>query len=117
MLSKILLSRLTLCAEKITGIISVDFDATGQLQIIYSAFTQYLRKKRECTEAVHHLFTEFKKANDSVLYNLLIESGIPMNLLTPIKMCLNEICSRVRVDKYLSDKFPIKKGLKQRDAL
>jgi retron-type reverse transcriptase len=32
-------------------------------------------------------------------------------------MCLNETCSRVRVGKHLSDKFPIKNGLKQGDAL
>jgi hypothetical protein len=34
-----------------------------------------------------------------------------------IKMCLNETYSRVRVDKHLSDTFPIKNGLKQGDAL
>ena len=32
-------------------------------------------------------------------------------------MCLSETCSRVRVGKYLSDMFPIRNGLKQRDAL
>jgi hypothetical protein len=37
MLSNILLSRLV-------GIINVDFDATGQLLIIYSGFVKYLRK-------------------------------------------------------------------------
>jgi len=31
------------------------------------------------------------------------------------KMCLNETYSRVRVDKYLSDVFPIKNILKQGD--
>jgi hypothetical protein len=37
LLSNILLSRLTQYAEKIIGIINVDFDATGQLLILYSA--------------------------------------------------------------------------------
>jgi hypothetical protein len=32
-------------------------------------------------------------------------------------MCLNETNSRVRVGKHLSDRFPIKSGLKQGDAL
>jgi hypothetical protein len=32
-------------------------------------------------------------------------------------MCLNETCSKVRVAKLLSDKFPIQNGLKQGDAL
>jgi len=39
-LSKILLSRLTPYAEKITGDISVDFNATGQPLIIHSAFVE-----------------------------------------------------------------------------
>jgi len=43
-LSNILLSRLTPYAEEIIGIVSVDFDAAGQLLIIYSAFVKYLRK-------------------------------------------------------------------------
>jgi len=30
--------------RKLLGIMSVDFDATGQLLIIYSAFVKYLRK-------------------------------------------------------------------------
>jgi len=29
---------------KLLGLISVDFDATGQLLIIYSAFVKYLKK-------------------------------------------------------------------------
>jgi len=30
--------------RKLLGIINVDFDTTGQLRIIYSAFVKYLRK-------------------------------------------------------------------------
>jgi len=44
LLSPILLSRLTLYTGKLSGIISVDFDATGQLLITYSAFVRHLRK-------------------------------------------------------------------------
>jgi len=32
--------------RKLMGIINLDFDATGQLLIIYSAFIKYLRKKQ-----------------------------------------------------------------------
>jgi len=69
---------------------------------------------------VLQLFTNFKKAYDSgrkeVLHNTVIEFGIPMKMVRLIKMCLNETYSRVRLDKYLSDMFPIKNGLKQGDA-
>jgi len=51
------------------------------------------------------------------LYNILIEFGIPMELVRLIKVCLNEPYSRFRVDKHLSDMFPIANGLKQVNAL
>jgi len=79
---------------------------------IYSAFIKYLRKKWEYTEAVHQLFIDFRKAYDSVwkevLYNILFEFGIPMKLVRLIKMCLTETYSRVRLDKNLSDLFPVR---------
>jgi hypothetical protein len=34
-----------------------------------------------------------------------------------IKMCFNETCSKVSIDKHFSDSFPIQNGLKQGDAL
>jgi hypothetical protein len=107
--------------RKLLGIISVDFDVTGQLLITYSAFIKYLKKKWEYDEALHQLFIDFKKAYDSVrrkvLYNILTEFGIPMKLVRLLKMCLSETYSRVWVGKHLSDMFPIKNGLKQGDAL
>jgi hypothetical protein len=70
---------------------------------------------------VHLLFTVFKKAYDlvrkEVSYNILTECVIPMKLVRLIKMCLNETYSRGWIGKHLSDKFPIKNGLKQGDAL
>jgi hypothetical protein len=70
---------------------------------------------------VHQLFIDIEKASDSikreVLYNLLFEFGIHKKLVRLIKMCLNVTCSRVRVGKLLSDKFPIQNGLKQGGAL
>jgi hypothetical protein len=63
----------------------------------------------------------FRKAYNSVrrevLYNILIEFGIPRKLVGLIQMSLNETYSTVRIDKNLSDKFPIQHGLKQGDAL
>jgi len=44
-LSSILLSNLTPCEEELLRNIRVDFDATNQLLIIYSAFVKYLKKR------------------------------------------------------------------------
>jgi hypothetical protein len=61
---------------------------------------------------MHQLFIDIKIAYDSVrrevLYNILIECGIPMKLVRLIKMCLTETYSRVRVDKYLSGMFSVR---------
>jgi hypothetical protein len=82
---------------------------------------QILDKKWEYNETLHQLFIDFKKAHDSVsgevLYNILIEFGVPMKLVRLIKMCLYETYSKVRIGKYLSDTYPIQNGLKQGDAL
>ena len=70
---------------------------------------------------MHQLFIDFKKAYDSVrrevLYNILIEFGVPQKLVRLIKMCLTETFRRLQVGKNLSDMFPIRNGLKQGDAL
>jgi hypothetical protein len=67
--------------KKLLGIVNVDFEATGQLLIIQSAFVKYLREKMDYNEAVHQLFTGFKKDYDSVrrdvLCNILIELVFP----------------------------------------
>jgi hypothetical protein len=82
---------------------------------------QRLEKKWECDEPVHQIFIDFKKAYDSVrkevLYNILIEFGVPMKLVRLIKMHLNEAYSKVHIGKHFSDSFPIQNGLKQGDAL
>ena len=82
---------------------------------------QILEEKWEYNEAVHQLFIDFKKTYYSfrreVLYNILIEFGIPMKLESLIKMHLNGTCNRVCVGKHLSDIFPIRNGLKLGDAL
>ena len=70
---------------------------------------------------MHQLFIDFKKVYDSVgrevLCNILSEFGIPMKLVRLIKMYLTETYRRIWVGKNLSDKFPIRNGLKQGDAL
>jgi len=39
-----------------------------------------------------------------------------MKLVRLVKMCLNETYKIFRVDKHLSDVFPIRNGLKEGDA-
>jgi hypothetical protein len=55
---------------------------------------QRLEKKWEYNEEVHQLFIDFKKAYASVrrevLYNILIEFGIPRKLARLIKLFLTE---------------------------
>jgi hypothetical protein len=86
--------------SKVLGTINVHFNAAGQLLIIYSASIKCLKSKWECNEAVHQLFTDFKKDHDSVrgevLHNIL-GFGIPMKLVRLIKMCLHATYSRIRV--------------------
>ncbi|KAJ4431048.1 hypothetical protein ANN_19641 [Periplaneta americana] len=89
--------------------------------IEHSFHIAILKKKWDYKGTVHQLFTDFKKAYDSVkrevLYNILIEFGIPKKLVRLIKICLSETYSRVRIGQFLSYAFPIHCGLKQRDAL
>jgi hypothetical protein len=53
----------------------------------------------------------------NIKYTVFSEFGIPMKLVRPIEMCLNEIYNNVRIGKHLSDDFPIQNGLKQGEAL
>jgi hypothetical protein len=102
------------------GITNADFNIIEQ-QLISFFIQQILEKKWEYNGTVHQLFINFKKAYDSVrreiLHNILIESGIPRQLVKLIKMYLNEIYSTVNTGKNLPDKFTIQNGLKQGDTL
>ena len=70
---------------------------------------------------MHQLFFDFKKVYDSVrkevLYNIIMEFGIPKKLRKLIKLYLTETYSRVWLGKNFSDMFPIRIGSKQGDAL
>jgi hypothetical protein len=120
-LSSILLARLIPYADEIIGDHQCGFwhNRSTTDQIFY--IQQIMEKKWQYNGTVHQLFIYFKKAYSSVrrevLYNILIEFGIPRKLVGLIKMCLNETYSTVHIGKYKSDKFPIQNGLKQGDAL
>jgi hypothetical protein len=120
-LSNILLARLTPYVNEIIGDHQCGFchNRSTIYQIFY--IQQILEKKWEYNGTAHQLFIDFKEAYNSVkrevLYNILLEFGIPKKLVRLIKMCLNETYSKVNIGKLWSDKFPIQNGLKQGDAL
>jgi hypothetical protein len=64
---------------------------------------------------------DFKNAYYSdrrdVLYSILIEFGVPMELMRLIEMCLNETYSKVHISRHVSDNFVIQYNLKQGNVL
>jgi len=52
-----------------------------------------------------------------VVYKILFEFSIPRKIVMLINMSLTETYSGVRVGKNVSDRFPIRKCLKQGDGL
>jgi hypothetical protein len=111
-LSNILLSMLTPYGEEIIGDHQCGFRHNRSTTDHIFSIRQILEKEWEYNEAVHQLFIDFKKAYDSVrrevLYNILIEFGIPMELVRLIKMCLSETYSRVWAGKHLSETYLLK---------
>jgi len=120
-LSNILLSRLIPYAKEIIGDHQCGFRCNRSTFDHIFCICQIVEKKWEYNEEVHQLFIDSKKAYDSVrrevLCKIRIEFGIPRKLVRLIKMSMTETYSRVRVGKNVSDRFPIRNGLKQGDAI
>jgi hypothetical protein len=120
-LSNILLSALIPCAEEIIGDHQCGFRRNRSTIDHIFCIRHILEKKWEYDKAVHQLVIEFKKAYDSVrsevLYIIPFDFVTPMRLLRLIKLCLTETYSRVWIGKNPSVMFPVRKGLKQGDAL
>ena len=120
-LSNILLSRLIPYAKEIIRDHQCGFRRNRLTTDHIFCIHQILEKKWEYNEPVHQLFIDFKKAYDSVrrevLYKILIEFGIPRKLVSSIKMSLTETYREVWVGKNVSDRLPVRNGLKQGDAL
>jgi hypothetical protein len=116
-----LLSKLSPYTDEITGGRQCGFRRNRSTTDQMFCICRILEEKWEYNETVHQLFVDIKKACDSVrrevMYNILIEFGIPMKLDMLIKLCLKETYSEVRIVTHLSDNFPIQNGLKQGDDL
>jgi hypothetical protein len=76
-----------------------------------------MKIKLSSASALHGFQDRLCFIRKEVLRNIITEFGIPIQLVRPIKLRLNETCSRVWVGKHLSDMFPVKNGLKQGHAL
>ena len=98
----------------------MNFEVTVYLLITYSAFVKYLNKWKY-NDAVHQLFFGFKRAYDSVmgevLLNSVIECVFNLKLLILTKIGLNESCKIIWVDKHTVVVFPIRNGMKNGDVL
>jgi hypothetical protein len=78
---------------KLLRTISVGFDITDQIIVIFFSLRKILKKKKkkkEYNETVHQQFVDFKKAYDSVrkevLYNILIPVWDIYETIRPIKI-------------------------------
>ena len=99
-LSNILLSRLAPYAEEIIGDHLCGLQRNRSATDHIFCIRQILEKKWEYNEAVHQLLMDLKKTYDSVreevLYNILIEFGIPVKLVRLIEKCLKRIAESFR---------------------
>jgi hypothetical protein len=79
---------------KLLGIISVSFLRNRSTAHTHLYIRQILEKEWDCNEIVHQVFIDFKKTNDSVrreeVYNILLEFGVPRELVRMIEVCVNE---------------------------
>ncbi|KAJ4430334.1 hypothetical protein ANN_22550 [Periplaneta americana] len=79
-----------------------DINKLKFVALIDTSKFEIMEKKWEYKGTVHQLFIDFKKAYDSVkrevLYDILMEFGIPKKLVRLIKMCLSETYSRVCIE-------------------
>jgi hypothetical protein len=92
-LSNILLSRLSPYTDEIIGGHQCGLQSNRSTADQILCIHQILEKEWEYNETVHQLFIGFNKSYDSVrrevLYNILIEFGVPVKLVRLINMCLN----------------------------
>jgi sorting nexin-29 len=92
-LSNIFLARLTPYVNEVVGDHQCGFRRNRSTADHIFYIRQILEKKWEYNGMVHQLFIDFKKAYESVkrevLRNILLEFGVPKELVRLIEICLN----------------------------
>lgn len=121
-LSKYILSRIKPWAEDILGDYQADFrqnrSTTGQIFIL----KQILQKMWEFDKELHVLFIDFKKANDCIhresLLNILKLFKLPQKLINFIRTNILHTEIKIKIGNILSHGVPVVvSGLRQGDAL
>jgi hypothetical protein len=106
----VLLSRLSPYIDDITGAHQSGFQCNRSTSAHIFCSYQILEKKLGSYGTVHKV-QDFNKDYDSLsrelLYNNLIEFGVPIQLIRLIKIRLNETYSKVRIAKPLPHSFHI----------
>jgi len=118
-MSIVLYGRLKPHANQIIGQYQCGFRGVSTIDQI-----QTLRQILEKTEfqiETHHLFIDFKTAYDKVkrnqLYKARLEFGIPLKLVRLVQAIMEGTTAKVKVQNELSERFHIRNGLRQGDAL
>jgi hypothetical protein len=90
-------------------IIALDFD------VIHPTFCssdngEKLGVQWDCTPAFCRIEQTCDSVRSVVLYYIFTDFDIPVMLLAPIRMCLNETYSKFHIGEYLYDAFHIQNG-------
>lgn len=120
-LANVLYKRLVPYAEEILGEYQCGFRQQRSTSDQMFSIRQIMEKCKEFSVTTHHLFLDFKSAYDSVarkkLWTAMMELGVPLKLISLVKMTLTDINSRVRLRNQLSEPFETDTGLRQGDPL
>jgi len=120
-LSYILYARLSEYTERIIGKYQCGFRKGKSMTNQTFTLSQIMEKTVEYQIGVHHLFTDFKSAYDSIyrekLLGAMMEFGISPKLIRVVKTTMTNMQCSVRIQSHLSETISTTCGVRQGDAL
>ncbi|KAL4148913.1 hypothetical protein QTP88_003052 [Uroleucon formosanum] len=120
-LSNVLLNRLKPYIKEIIGDYQVGFMAGKSTLDQIHVVKQIIEKSHEFDKDVHLLFVDFKAAYGSVnrerLLKVIDQLGILRKIIRMIRACMNGSKCKVKYGGEESEKFEVRTGLRQGDAL